>query len=117
MGFNSGFKGLNITIQLFSKGNTTVPGKVATTLTEIRHKQNTKTIQYKPKDEGTQDDRGRDGRSNFILRIKERETRLILHEHDDDDDDYGELSCQHKDIVLLTGCLIMNSLTLCQLSM
>ena len=24
---------------------------------------------------------------NFILRIKEQETRLILHEHDDDDGD------------------------------
>jgi len=34
------------------------------------------------KDEGTQDDRVRDGGTNFILRIK---TRLILHEHDDDE--------------------------------
>jgi hypothetical protein len=33
------------------------------------------------------DDRGRDGGTNFILRVKEKETRLILHEHDDDDDD------------------------------
>ena len=39
------------------------------------------------KDEGTQDDRGRDGETNFILRIKEKETRLTLQEHDDDDDD------------------------------
>jgi hypothetical protein len=39
------------------------------------------------KDEGTEDNRGRDGGSNFILRIKEQETRLIHHEHDDDDDD------------------------------
>jgi hypothetical protein len=31
--------------------------------------------------------KGRDGRTNFILRIKEQETHLILHEHDDDDDD------------------------------
>jgi hypothetical protein len=31
--------------------------------------------------------RGRDGGTNFILRIKEQETRLILPEHDDDDDD------------------------------
>ena len=38
------------------------------------------------KDEGTQDDQGRDGGTNFILRIKEQETRLTLHEHDDDDD-------------------------------
>jgi len=39
------------------------------------------------KDEGTEDDRGRDGGTNFILRIKEQETRLTLQEHDDDDDD------------------------------
>ena len=41
------------------------------------------------KDEGTLDDRGRDGGTNFILRIKEQETRLTLQEHDDDDDDDG----------------------------
>ena len=28
-----------------------------------------------------------DGGTNFILRIKEQETRLTLQEHDDDDDD------------------------------
>ena len=39
------------------------------------------------KDEGTQDDRGRDGGTNFILRTKEQETRLTLQEHDDDDDE------------------------------
>ena len=39
------------------------------------------------KDEGTQEDRGRDGGTNSILRIKEQETRLILHKRDDDDDD------------------------------
>jgi hypothetical protein len=44
-------------------------------------------LQYKPKDERAQDNRGRDGGTNFILRIMEQETRLILHEHDDDDDD------------------------------
>ena len=27
------------------------------------------------------------GGTNFILRIKEQKTRLILNEHDDDDDD------------------------------
>jgi hypothetical protein len=37
------------------------------------------TLQYKPK--------GRDEGTNFILRIKEQETHVILHEHDDDDDD------------------------------
>ena len=36
------------------------------------------------KDEGTWDDRRRDGGTNFILRIKEQETRLILQKHDDD---------------------------------
>jgi hypothetical protein len=30
------------------------------------------------------DDRGRDGGTNFILRIKEQETRLTLQEHDDE---------------------------------
>jgi hypothetical protein len=39
------------------------------------------------KDEGSWDDQGRDGGTNFILRIKEQETSLSLHEHDDDDDD------------------------------
>ena len=39
------------------------------------------------KDEGTLDDRGRDGGTNVILRIKEQETRLTLQEHDDDDED------------------------------
>ena len=38
-------------------------------------------------DEGTQEDRGRDGGTNFILRIKKQETRLTPQEHDDDDDD------------------------------
>jgi hypothetical protein len=45
------------------------------------------------KDEGTQDDRGRDGGTSFILRIKEQETRLSLQEHDDDDDDEVCVSC------------------------
>jgi len=39
------------------------------------------------KDEGTFDDGGRDGGSNFILRIKEQETRLTLQEYYDEDDD------------------------------
>ena len=45
-------------------------------------------IQCKPKGRrniGRQGDRGRDEGTNFILRIKEQETRLTLHEHDDDD--------------------------------
>ena len=33
------------------------------------------------------DDRSRDGGTNFILTIKEQETRLTVQEHDDDDDD------------------------------
>ena len=37
------------------------------------------------KDEGTLDDRGRDGGTNFIL-IKEQETCLTFQEHDDDDE-------------------------------
>ena len=41
-------------------------------------------LQYKPKGRRN---RGRDGRTNFILRIKEQETHLTLQEHDDDDDD------------------------------
>jgi hypothetical protein len=32
------------------------------------------------KDEGKLDDQGRDGRTNFILRIKEQETRLTLQD-------------------------------------
>ena len=46
-----------------------------------------KHYNIKQKDEGTLDDRGRDGGTNFILRIKEQETRLTLQEHDDDDED------------------------------
>jgi hypothetical protein len=37
------------------------------------------------KDKGTLEDRGRDGGTNFILRTKEQETHLTLHERDDDD--------------------------------
>ena len=44
------------------------------------------------------DDRRRDGGTNFILRIKEQETRLTLQEHnddndDDDDDDDDDKTC------------------------
>ena len=39
-------------------------------------------------DKGTEDDQGRDGRTNFTWRIKEQATLLNpLFEHDDDDDD------------------------------
>jgi hypothetical protein len=38
-------------------------------------------------DKGTEDDRGRDGRTNFTCRIKEQAARLNpLFEHDDDDE-------------------------------
>ena len=64
----------------------------------LQHVQRTDTnripkqaLHYKQKDEGTQDDRGRDGGANFILRIKEQETCLILHEHHDDDDDDDDI--------------------------
>ena len=39
------------------------------------------------KDEGTQDDRGRDGLTEFTLRIKEQATRVTPFFDDDDDDD------------------------------
>ena len=45
------------------------------------------------KDEGTKDDRGRDRGTNFIVRIKEQETCLTLHEHDDDDDIFSQTQC------------------------
>ena len=41
-------------------------------------------MMIKQKDEETEDDRGRDGGTNCILRIKEQETCLTLQEHDDD---------------------------------
>jgi len=53
------------------------------TQTDYQNKHNN----INPKDEGTLDDRGRDGGTSFILRIKEQETRLTLQEHDDDDGD------------------------------
>jgi len=52
-----------------------------------------KRYNIKQRDEGTLDNRRRDGGTNFILRIKEQETRLILHEHVDDDDD---ILCENK---------------------
>jgi hypothetical protein len=54
-------------------------------LTQIEYQN--KHYNIDKKDEGTLDDQGRDGRTNFILRIKEQETRLTLHGHDGDDDD------------------------------
>jgi len=43
------------------------------------------------KDEGTLDDRERDGGTNFIWRIKKQETRLTHQEHDDDDDNSPQI--------------------------
>ena len=37
-----------------------------------------------------QKDEGTDGGTNFILRIKEEETRLTLHKHDDGDGGGGD---------------------------
>jgi hypothetical protein len=77
---------------------------VATTRTEDGHKYNTKTSATIPrinqKDEETEDNRGRDGGTNFILRIKEQETRLILHEYEynDDDDHNGLLEDVHNGV-------------------
>ena len=46
--------------------------------------------------------RGRDGRTNFILRIKEQETRQTLQEHDDDDDDDDDEVFKH----VVDRCLV-----------
>ena len=71
-----------------SKGNKTVPEKVATTRRGwIQTDYQNKHYNMKQRDQGMQDDRGRDGGTNYILRIKEQETHLNLHEHDDDEDD------------------------------
>ena len=43
-------------------------------------------IQYKPKITEHTSTEEEMGRTNYILRIKEQETRLNLQEHDDDDD-------------------------------
>jgi hypothetical protein len=44
-------------------------------------------LQYKPKGRRNRGRPRKRWRDNFIFRIKEQETRLILHEDDDDDDD------------------------------
>jgi Rieske Fe-S protein len=69
---------------------------VATTCTERGWRKTdyqNKHYNINQKDEGTQEDRGRDGGTNFILRIKEKETRLTLQEHDDDDDNLIQFVC------------------------
>ena len=52
------------------------------TQTDYQHKH----YSINQKDEETKDDRGRDGGTKFILRIKEQQSCLTLQEHDDDDD-------------------------------
>ena len=58
-----------------------MPEKVATSCTEVGHRLPKQALQYKPK--GRRNIR-RPRKTNFILRIKEEETRLTLQEHDDD---------------------------------
>ena len=79
-----------VNISLCSKGNKTVPEKVATTRTEDGHKQTAKTGTeiHDQKEDGTLDDRRKDGGTNSTLRTKEQGTHLTLNEHDDDDDDF-----------------------------
>jgi hypothetical protein len=45
-----------------------------------RNRISKQALKCRPKDEG------RGGGTNFILRVKEQETRLTLREHDDDDE-------------------------------
>ena len=58
----------------YSKGNKTIPEKVATTRTEDGHTDyQNKHYSIDQKDEGTRDDQGRGGGTNFIFRIKEQD--------------------------------------------
>ena len=66
-----------------SKGNKTVPLKVATTRTEDGQKQTAKTGTEIQKEDGTQDDRRRDGGTNSTFRTKEQGMHLTLNEHHD----------------------------------
>jgi hypothetical protein len=65
------------------------------------------------KDEETYDDRGRDGGTNFILRIKEQESRLTLQEHDDDDDDDEFVCCSNQNYYLQESFPTCNISTKC----
>jgi len=53
------------------------------------------------------DDRGRDGGTNFILRIKGQETRLTLQEHDDDDDDDYEMYVARDFVLNFHGVFLL----------
>jgi len=61
------------------------------------------------KDEGTWDDRGRDGGTNFILRIKEQETRLTLQEHYDDDDSIRNKICTFCPHSIYVFCIYLRT--------
>jgi hypothetical protein len=41
-------------------------------------------LRYRPEEEGTWDGQRRDGGTNSTMRIKEKEKRLALNEHDDE---------------------------------
>jgi len=47
------------------------------------------------------------------LRIKEQETRLILHEHDDDDDDDDKNRVENVEL-FITFLFVPHNLTVCQ---
>ena len=57
--------------------------------------------------EGTWEERGRDGGTNFILRIKKKETRLTLQEHDHDDDDDDDMLLMKNYFIQIFGCNIV----------
>ena len=48
-------------------------------------------LQYKPKGRRNIGRPRKRWRDHFIVRIKDQEARLNLHEHDDDDDDDDEI--------------------------
>jgi len=79
----------------YSKGNKTIPEKSGYNTyrgwTEIEYQN--KHYDTDQKEDGTLDDRRRDGGTNSTLRIKEQGTHLTLNEHhDDDDDDFNKLN-------------------------
>ena len=49
------------------------------------------TLNTDQKEDGTLDDRRRDGGTNSTLRTKEKGTHLTLNEHDDDDENGGNI--------------------------
>ena len=77
----------------YSKGNKTIPEKVATTRTEDGHKQTTKTSitiwTERTKEHGTTKEEMEGPTSSEGLR--NRITLLTLQEHDDDDDQWSRI--------------------------